>query len=135
MAKESKPRASKKDAAAGTKSKKAAKDPNAPKRPLSAYMIFSQAHRASVKEENPDASFGQLLALSRVVLIEYLMTELQLLTGDLGKLLGAKWKEMGDDEKKVSGWRPGSRLVLGRARDASFNLAIPMSPPRTRDRT
>jgi hypothetical protein len=25
-------------------------------------------------------------------------------TGDLGKLLGAKWKEMDDDEKKVHLW-------------------------------
>ncbi|ORY85971.1 high mobility group box domain-containing protein [Leucosporidium creatinivorum] len=75
MAKESKPRAGKKDQ--GTKAAKAKKDPNAPKRPLSAYMFFSQENRATVKEENPEASFG-----------------------DLGKLLGAKWKEMDDDEKK-----------------------------------
>ncbi|KAI8335098.1 non-histone chromosomal protein 6 [Chlamydoabsidia padenii] len=58
-------------------SKRAKKDPNAPKRGLSAYMFFSQANRNKVKEENPEASFGQL-----------------------GKILGQKWKEMSDEEKK-----------------------------------
>ena len=57
-----------------TKSKK---DPAAPKRPLSAYMFFSQDHRERVKQANPDAGFG-----------------------DVGRLLGAKWKEMSEAEKK-----------------------------------
>ncbi|GAA5960914.1 hypothetical protein JCM3765_007535 [Sporobolomyces pararoseus] len=68
MPKEAKPRAAK-----GTKAKK---DPNAPKRPLSAYMHFSQAKRAEVKEENPDVTFGEI-----------------------GKLLGAKWKEADAEER------------------------------------
>jgi hypothetical protein len=59
MAKESKPRAGKKDT--GTKAAKAKKDPNAPKRPLSAYMFFSSANRTTVKAENPEASFGELV--------------------------------------------------------------------------
>ncbi|KAI8096984.1 high mobility group box domain-containing protein [Halteromyces radiatus] len=58
-------------------SKRTKKDPNAPKRGLSAYMFFSQANRNKVKEENPDATFGQL-----------------------GKILGEKWKNMTDEEKK-----------------------------------
>ncbi|CAK5271000.1 unnamed protein product [Mycena citricolor] len=53
------------------------KDPNAPKRAMSAYMFFSQDWRDRVKTENPDASFGEL-----------------------GKLLGAKWKELDEKEKK-----------------------------------
>ncbi|GAN07545.1 non-histone chromosomal protein 6 [Mucor ambiguus] len=57
--------------------KRGKKDPNAPKRGLSAYMFFSQDKRAQVKEENPEASFGTL-----------------------GKLLGEKWKAMSDEEKK-----------------------------------
>ncbi|KAF9264531.1 hypothetical protein L218DRAFT_958238 [Marasmius fiardii PR-910] len=56
---------------------KAKKDPKAPKRALSAYMFFSQDWRERIKSENPDASFGEV-----------------------GKLLGAKWKELDDDEKK-----------------------------------
>ncbi|BGP58039.1 hypothetical protein JCM8202_001722 [Rhodotorula sphaerocarpa] len=58
-------------------SAKPKKDPNAPKRPLSAYMLFSQDKRAEVKEEQPDVSFGEI-----------------------GKILGSKWKEATPDEKK-----------------------------------
>ncbi|KAH9948480.1 high mobility group box domain-containing protein [Amylocystis lapponica] len=56
---------------------KAKKDPKAPKRALSAYMFFSQDWRERIKTENPDAGFGEI-----------------------GKLLGAKWKELDDSEKK-----------------------------------
>jgi len=56
---------------------KTKKDKNAPKRALSAYMFFSQDWRERIKSENPDAGFGEV-----------------------GKLLGAKWKELDDDEKK-----------------------------------
>ncbi|PCH43010.1 hypothetical protein WOLCODRAFT_90097 [Wolfiporia cocos MD-104 SS10] len=56
---------------------KAKKDPKAPKRPLSAYMFFSQDWRERIKAENPDAGFGEI-----------------------GKLLGAKWKELDESEKK-----------------------------------
>jgi len=59
------------------KSRRAKKDPNAPKKNLSAYMFFSQDWRERVKTENPDASFGEL-----------------------GKILGAKWKEITEAEKK-----------------------------------
>jgi hypothetical protein len=45
-------------------------------------MFFVQDYRERIKEENPDASFGEV-----------------------GKLLGAKWKEMSDTEKKVSACR------------------------------
>ncbi|KAF9445033.1 hypothetical protein P691DRAFT_762868 [Macrolepiota fuliginosa MF-IS2] len=58
-------------------SRKSKKDPKAPKRALSAYMFFSQDWRERIKAENPDAGFGEV-----------------------GKLLGAKWKEMDDEEKK-----------------------------------
>ena len=39
--------------------RKTKKDPNAPKRALSAYMFFSQDWRERIKTENPDAGFGQ----------------------------------------------------------------------------
>ena len=55
----------------GKKGKK--KDPNALKRGLSAFMFFSNAMRETIKAENPEASFGEL-----------------------GKILGARWKEMDD---------------------------------------
>ncbi|ORZ05029.1 non-histone chromosomal protein 6 [Absidia repens] len=57
--------------------KRSKKDANTPKRGLSAYMFFSQANRTQVKTDNPDATFGQI-----------------------GKLLGKKWSEMSDADKK-----------------------------------
>eukprot|EP00475_Leptophrys_vorax_P023292 TRINITY_DN31872_c0_g1_i1.p1 TRINITY_DN31872_c0_g1~~TRINITY_DN31872_c0_g1_i1.p1 ORF type:complete len:265 (+),score=82.34 TRINITY_DN31872_c0_g1_i1:32-796(+) len=50
--------------------------PKKPKKPLTAFMIFSKAKRAEVKKENPEADFGQL-----------------------GKLLGALWKGLSDEQK------------------------------------
>ncbi|OCF33969.1 non-histone chromosomal protein 6 [Kwoniella heveanensis CBS 569] len=57
--------------------KRSKKDPNKPKRALSAYMFFVQDYRERIKAENPEATFG-----------------------DVGKLLGIKWKEMSPPEKK-----------------------------------
>ncbi|EJD43674.1 hypothetical protein AURDEDRAFT_114700 [Auricularia subglabra TFB-10046 SS5] len=48
-----------------------------PKRALSAYMFFVKDWRERIKEENPDAAFGEI-----------------------GKLMGAKWKEMSDEDKQ-----------------------------------
>merc|ERR1712198_493918 len=36
------------------------KDPNAPKRPMSAYFLFMNATRPTVRKENPDASSGEV---------------------------------------------------------------------------
>lgn len=52
------------------------KDPNAPKRALSAYMFFANAERDDVRANNPGISFGQI-----------------------GKLLGEKWKSMDAEER------------------------------------
>ncbi|CAI5759276.1 unnamed protein product [Candida verbasci] len=52
------------------------KDPEAPKRSLSAYMFFANENRDIVRAENPGISFGQV-----------------------GKVLGDKWKALSDDDK------------------------------------
>lgn len=52
------------------------KDPDAPKRALSAYMFFANENRDIVRAENPGITFGQV-----------------------GKLLGEKWKALTADEK------------------------------------
>ncbi|KAL0234067.1 hypothetical protein PCE1_001105 [Barthelona sp. PCE] len=36
------------------------KDPNAPKRPISAYLRFASEIRPAVKEENPSLTFGEI---------------------------------------------------------------------------
>ncbi|CEP03339.1 hypothetical protein PBRA_003098 [Plasmodiophora brassicae] len=56
--------------------KKFKRDPNAPKRPLGAYLLFCQDNRGQVVEANPKASFG-----------------------DVGRLLGKMWQEAGDDQR------------------------------------
>eukprot|EP00526_Cylindrotheca_closterium_P028275 CAMPEP_0113638338 /NCGR_PEP_ID=MMETSP0017_2-20120614/20077_1 /TAXON_ID=2856 /ORGANISM="Cylindrotheca closterium" /LENGTH=76 /DNA_ID=CAMNT_0000549427 /DNA_START=88 /DNA_END=318 /DNA_ORIENTATION=- /assembly_acc=CAM_ASM_000147 len=47
------------------------------KRPLSGFMKFSQEHRATVKEENPELTFG-----------------------GIGKKLGEMWRALTDKEKE-----------------------------------
>ncbi|KAL8736962.1 MAG: hypothetical protein Q9181_002158 [Wetmoreana brouardii] len=53
------------------------KDPNAPKRGLSAYMFFANENRESVREENPGITFGQV-----------------------GKVLGEKWKALNSKQRE-----------------------------------
>lgn len=48
----------------GGAKKKAKKDPNAPKRNMSAYFLFSIAERPNVKEENPTSSFGDIARIT-----------------------------------------------------------------------
>lgn len=59
------------------KSTRKKKDPNSPKRPLSAYMWFAHHNRDIVKSENPGISFG-----------------------GVGKLLGERWKALSAEEKQ-----------------------------------
>jgi len=74
------------------------KDPAAPKRPLSAYMFFSQDQRERVKQANPEAGFG-----------------------DVGRLLGAKWKEMSDAEKKPYNDMANRDKARAEAEKAAYN--------------
>ena len=62
---------------ASPKIAKKKKDPNAPKRPMSAFLLFGQERRPALKKEQPDLPF----------------------TG-VGKALGAEWRAMSDAKKK-----------------------------------
>lgn len=62
---------------AARKSKKAAKDPNKPKRPSSAFFVFMEEFRKQFNKENPNNK-----AVSAV-----------------GKAAGAKWKTMSESDK------------------------------------
>lgn len=57
--------------------KRKKKDPNAPKKPCSAFFHFSKKMRPQIKEANPEASFGQL-----------------------GKIIGEQWSKLGPEERK-----------------------------------
>ncbi|GAA5979303.1 hypothetical protein JCM11641_001988 [Rhodosporidiobolus odoratus] len=103
MPKESKPRATK---ASGGKAKK---DPNAPKRPLSAYMIFTQDERPKLKEEQPDVKFGEV-----------------------GKILGARWKELDADEKKP--WEEKAKVAKAKyeKEKAAYDAENPSEKPASK---
>ena len=64
-----------------TKEKKtrAKKEKKGPKRPLAPYMFYCKEQREIVKQNNPDVSFGEL-----------------------GKILGAQWKDLSEKDKRVS---------------------------------
>ncbi|KAE9586672.1 hypothetical protein Lal_00004952 [Lupinus albus] len=66
---------------------KAAKDPNKPKRPPSAFFVFMEEFRKQFKKENPDNK-----AVSAV-----------------GKAAGAKWKTMSDADKAPYVAKAGKR--------------------------
>merc|ERR1711962_1800162 len=57
--------------------RKKKKDPNAPKRPTSAYFFFAGEVRPGIREENPDMKITEV-----------------------AKLIGAQWRELEDGEKK-----------------------------------
>jgi len=59
-----------------TKGSKKKKDPNAPKRGLSAYMFFANEQRENVRAENPGIAFGQV-----------------------GKVLGERWKALSQKQR------------------------------------
>ncbi|KAG0246607.1 high mobility group box domain-containing protein [Mortierella sp. GBAus27b] len=58
------------------KKRKTKKDPNAPKAPMSAYLLFCEEYREKVKSQNPDKSFGEL-----------------------GRILGEMWRSFDEDKK------------------------------------
>jgi hypothetical protein len=58
--------------------KKAKKDPLAPKRGMSAFMLFSNEQRNKIKGENPEATFGEV-----------------------GRKVGEAWKALNDKQKQV----------------------------------
>ena len=57
--------------------KRAPKDPSAPKRPMSAFLSYSNKLRASLKKQNPNAT-----------------------NSDLSKMLSVTWKQLGERERK-----------------------------------
>lgn len=62
---------------------KKGKDPNAPKRPMSAYMLWLNASREKIKSDHPGISIT-----------------------DLSKKAGELWKAMSKEKKEVRDGRP-----------------------------
>jgi leucyl-tRNA synthetase len=57
---------------------KKVKDPNAPRKALSGFMLFSNERRTQIKDSNPDATFGEV-----------------------GRLVGGAWKSLTDKQREV----------------------------------
>lgn len=53
------------------------KDPNAPKRPMTAYMFYANEQREPTKTKHPELSFGEV-----------------------HKLIGEEWHKLSESEKK-----------------------------------
>ncbi|KAI9793485.1 MAG: Non-histone chromosomal protein 6 [Candelina submexicana] len=84
--------------ARGTVEKKK-KDPNAPKRGLSAYMFFANEQRENVRDENPGISFGSSTVepLTTISSCKQLMSPP---TGQVGKVLGERWKALNEKQRQ-----------------------------------
>jgi structure-specific recognition protein 1 len=81
------------------------KDPNAPKRGQSSFMVFSNAVRSKVKADNPDATFGDLVSCTGWFLrMHYLLSLTRSLLCNCcikqGKLIGAKFKALSSEERE-----------------------------------
>jgi len=59
------------------KDQKKKKDPNAPKKPLSSYLIFSVTRQRDIKAKNPSATFAEI-----------------------SKIVSEEWKNLSEEKKK-----------------------------------
>ena len=81
----------------GSKKRKRAtkpKDPNAPKRPASSYILFQNEVRKELKERHPDLSNADLLSL-----------------------ISEQWKSMSEEQKEVSYVQSNPRILLSHSAD------------------
>lgn len=80
------------------KKKKSKKDPNAPKRPQSAYFLWFNANREELKKDNPDISIT-----------------------DLSKKAGEVWKQLEDTDKTVSVCVKKIRITINKMNRTVYN--------------
>ena len=64
------------------------KDPNHPKRNMSAFFLFSNANRERVKNQNPEAKFGDI---AKILSVEF---------KNLKAKESAKWQKLADKDKE-----------------------------------
>jgi hypothetical protein len=95
--------------------KKAKKDPNKPKRNMSAFFLYSNANRDRVKEENPDAKFGDIVSVSSIFFYPLPITRPFVVYAPFGIFFG-----IGRSCLSVAGAFP-ARTVVGSARLARLS--------------
>jgi len=91
-----------------TRGGKKKKDPNAPKRGLSAYMFFANEQRENVRAENPGIAFGQV-----------------------GKVLGERWKALSDKQRAPYEAKAATDKKRYEDEKAAYQVSIvsPSPPP------
>ena len=94
-----------------TKKRKQKRDPNKPKGWLSAVLMYSNAHRARVKVENPNASFGDIVSPSYALLLLLCQSSTKLTpcsseSFSQGRLLSAEYKILSPEDSAV--WQKAS---------------------------
>ncbi|KAL8937001.1 MAG: hypothetical protein Q9211_003905 [Gyalolechia sp. 1 TL-2023] len=97
------------------------KDPNAPKRGLSAYMFFANDNRDTVREENPGISFGMRKPSSSCS--SPLLTQPPRMVGQVGKVLGEKWKALNSKQREPYEAKAKADKERYESEKASYNNA------------
>ncbi|KAI8644648.1 high mobility group box domain-containing protein [Parasitella parasitica] len=82
--------------------RKRPKDPNAPKQPLSKFLLFSNSIRDDVDKEYPDATFTEK-----------------------SKIFGAKWRELTDEQKKPFTEQADKEKEIYLRKKAAYDKAHP----------
>ncbi|KAL8690453.1 MAG: hypothetical protein Q9218_004107 [Villophora microphyllina] len=96
------------------------KDPNAPKRGLSAYMFFANDNRDAVREENPGITFGTFprhLCFGSCTNAEFPIV------GQVGKALGEKWKALNSKQREPYEAKAKADKERYESEKASYNNA------------
>lgn len=96
-------------------------DPNMPKRGLSAYMFFANDQRDKVREENPGIKFG-MITQSQCSL------QMLTLTGEVGKMLGEKWKNLNEKQKAPYEAKAAADKKRYEEEKAAYTAVSPASP-------
>ena len=87
----------------GRKKKHAAKDPSAPKKPMSVYILWLQDNRAMIKQRHPGLSMAEI-----------------------AKKAGELWRELEEEDKAVRSYLCIS--VCGLGTRLSWHSLIPRPP-------
>ena len=115
--------------------KRTPKDPSAPKRPMSAFLAFSNKRRAGLKREHPDATNADL---SKMLSVSWREAPLELKKKYMDEEAGlratykvemAKWRKKMADEKKVERQeREAIAMQAAEARQNDIASGAPSGP-------
>lgn len=101
--------------------KKKLRDPNAPKRPMSAFLAFANSRRAEVKAQNPNGSNGEISKILSKMWKEAPTSVQQEYRGKEAAQWATYKGEMTLWRKKNDGRKKGSRILQGAAGNKDNN--------------